>query len=285
MFNLIFLDFETFALKNNFLKSREILYNGKFIFFDFPVYNALPYQITLHKITIDENLHETDTATLNLNIVPQKGILNYVSITNSDISDFSKEFYIKNNNNFDWIKSNSILCKDALYKIDDFITSENKTILIAHNGLKFDFIVLELLYKRYLYSCKLKNCFMFDTFQYIFNNCKGKKSYKLNDLYKESTGKNIINAHNSYNDTNALIEITKRFCNGFNDVIKFSSEWNVNTTNDITHIGDLRIADKLFLNHFATWPSVVYDKLYMKLDFLNGNDKEFIDNKFKNILS
>lgn len=284
MINLIFFDFETFSLKNNFIKSREIIYNGKFNFINFPVYNSIPHQATFIKKTINEKLQEKITTKLHLNIIPQKGILNNINITDDDISDSSKKFYVKQNNHFKWLKEDSIVLKEAFYKINDFISSSNKTILIAHNGLKFDFVILELLYKRFLYSCSLKNCFMFDTYKYISDKYCGMKSYKLIDLYKESTGNELINAHDSNSDTNALIDVSKKFCNNFEDVVKFSSKWEIDTSNDITHIGDLLIANKLFLNNFATWPSVIYNKFYERLNFLNDADKGFIYNNFKSII-
>lgn len=279
MFKFIFFDFETLALKN-----KEVLYNRRFIVKDFPIYHALPREVSMVKITTNKNFVQESIESMHLNIIPQKGIINYRNIIDNDIDEKSKTFYMQNNNSktFDWMKPDSIVLKHALQKIHSFVKpySPDTTVLIAHNGLRFDFLLLDLLYKRFKYPCFLTNCLFFDTCNYAYKRFGNKRSCKLVDLFKDLTGKEIQNAHSSESDTHALIEVAGKLCGDLRTLVYNSTPYTINTYDDITHIGNETLADKLFLNNFATWPSVVYNKTYMQLNFLTDEEKNFLNERY-----
>ncbi|MES1905834.1 MAG: nucleic acid binding, partial [Paramarteilia canceri] len=89
--------------------------------------------------------------------------------------------------------------------------------LIAHNGLKFDFPILENLFKDLKLIDQLPILYKLDSlraFQHIDKSTDSKKSnnlsYRLEEIYYRIFGSTLLNGHTSETDVEAMLKCAQR---------------------------------------------------------------------------
>ncbi|MEN2500564.1 MAG: Three prime repair exonuclease 1, partial [Marteilia pararefringens] len=109
-------------------------------------------------------------------------------------------------------------------------TASNSVCLVAHNGQKFDFPILEALIEKFKMKKNFEHLVKIDSlkaFQAIDRSVNGfvpTKSFKLSEIYERLFGKKIRDSHRSEADTLACIECAQKFGQEFHKYIILNFE-------------------------------------------------------------